>query len=114
MLNIIKLTFCACFLTSLVVARMQDTSSSEENTNGISARDYEALVSTAQRGMLAQILLQHLPKPDSLDDQEENDVIEEQSRTKHKRFNRYQTGSTRSRAKLLQEIREKIHGERRG
>ena len=107
MLNSLK---CIIF-TSLLVSQVLSTtgkfaSSSEENDLLVSEREYEALVNTAQRGLLAQLLLQRISKSD----------IEEESEPilKNKRFNRYQTGSTRSRAKLLQEIREKIHGERRG
>jgi len=119
MLNTLKISLCVSFLITAIVARKYDSASSEESVGvSLSAREYEALVSTAQRGRLAEIILQHMAKSDSQDDEEAAaataEAMNEEPTLKHKRFSRYQTGSTRSRAKLLQELREKIHGERRG
>ena len=120
MLNTLKILLCVSFLITAIVARKYDSaSSSEESGVSLSAREYEALVSTAQRGRLAEIILQHMTKSDSQDEEAAAaaatyEAIHEEPTLKHKRFSRYQTGSTRSRAKLLQELREKIHGERRG
>jgi len=118
MLNTLKISLCVSFLITAIVARKYDSASSEESGVSLSAREYEALVSTAQRGRLAEIILQHMAKSDSQDDEEAAaataEAMNEEPTLKHKRFSRYQTGSTRSRAKLLQELREKIHGERRG
>ena len=119
MLNTLKISLCVSFLITAIVARKYDSASSEESGVSLSAREYEALVSTAQRGRLAEIILQHMAKSDSQDDEAAAaaataEAMNEEPTLKHKRFSRYQTGSTRSRAKLLQELREKIHGERRG
>ncbi len=118
MLNTLKISLCVSFLITAIVARKYDSASYEESEVSLSAREYEALVSTAQRGRLAEIILQHMAKSDSQDDEEAAaataEAMNEEPTLKHKRFSRYQTGSTRSRAKLLQELREKIHGERRG
>ena len=112
----LKLLFVSSLLIFQIFATQLESSEGNQiNYDSLSPKEYDALMSTVQRGILAQLILQKLQR-------DEYRPIEENSSLEHgddliknaKRFNRFQTGSTRTRAKLLQELREKLHGERRG
>ena len=115
-----KLLFVSALLVFQVYAavattKLNEPSPYEENQDiTITPKEYEALMNTVQRGMLAQILLQKLQRAEDDEDTSVERIADEALIKNNKRFNRFQTGSTRTRAKLLQELREKLHGERRG